>query len=150
MLSYMYCQLWCRVNIVIILILIVVLVQTQSQLIMVKNSIIHSFLLKQECIPVGCVPPAAVAVTGSLHNPPCSHPAADPPGAGTPPPQHTLCRPLEQAPPWQQTPWSGHPPPWTEFLTHASLFAGGKNQLQLNFPLFCLSRREKVNNFCNG
>ena len=34
-------------------------------------------MLKQECIPVGCIPPAAVAVRGGLH----------------------------QAAPWKQTPW---------------------------------------------
>ena len=37
---------------------------------------------EQECIPVGCVPPAAVAVPGGLH----------------------------QAPPWEQTPWDQAPP----------------------------------------
>ena len=43
--------------------------------------------MKQECIPVGCVPNAAVAVTGGLY----------PPQAGTPPeqapPQHTHTHP---------------------------------------------------------
>ena len=47
---------------------------------------------KQECIPVGCVPPAAVAVGGS--------PPAPPDQA-----------PQEQAPPWDQAPHSGPDPP---------------------------------------
>ena len=72
----------------------------------------------QECIPVGCVPPAAVAVPGGLHQatPQSRHPM----GADTPPEADT---PREQTPPL-----------WTEFLTHAyenitlpqTSFAGGK------------------------
>ena len=38
---------------------------------------------EQECIPVGCVPSAAVAVRGGLHQAP--PPSRHPPGAGTPP-----------------------------------------------------------------
>ena len=38
----------------------------------------HKFTPKQECIPVGCVPPAAVAVSGGGLQ-------QAPPGAGTPP-----------------------------------------------------------------
>ena len=56
---------------------------------------------KQECIPVGCVPPAAGAVRGVHQAPPRADPpgsrpplGADPPGPGTP---------LEQTP-QQQTP----------------------------------------------
>ena len=48
---------------------------------------------KQESIPVGCIPPAAVAITGGLH----THPRA-----GTPP---------EQAPPWSRHPPEQAPPP---------------------------------------
>ena len=44
-------------------------------------------MVKQEYIAVGCVTPAAVAVTGGLHTPP------------------------EQAPPWEQTPLEQGPPP---------------------------------------
>ena len=123
---------------------------------------------KQECIPVGCVPPAAGV--GCL--PQCM--LGYPPGVGleTPPGQTPQCLPWVWAwrPPPGQTPqlphwvWAWrparhagipppgylqdmleyhlqcmlgyHPPPWTEFLTHASenitlpktLFAGGKDQ----------------------
>ena len=45
---------------------------------------------EQECIPVGCVPPAAVAVPGGLHQEPSP----------------------DQAPPWEQTPLH-QTPPWT-------------------------------------
>ena len=48
---------------------------------------------KQECIPVGCVPPTAVAVWGGLHQ--------VPPGPDTP---------LEQAPPRAGTPRDQTPP----------------------------------------
>ena len=57
---------------------------------------------QQECIPVGCIPPAAVAVLGgySLHQ-------AHPPGPGIPP----GIPPWEQTPPWDQAPpGSRHPP----------------------------------------
>ena len=71
---------------------------------------------QQECIPVGCVPPAAVAVMGGS-----PHPLAQPPpGAHIPP---------EQIPPlvwaWRHPPhpgcWPGDPP----------------GQIPLNFPLGC-------------
>ena len=68
----------------------------------------YKTICEQECIPVGCVPPAAVAGAGSLHQPP---PPLDhappgpgtpldhaPPGPGTPPPPGP-CTPLDQAPP---------------------------------------------------
>ena len=45
-------------------------------------------ILPQECIPGGCVPPAAVAIRGDLHTPP-------PPGSGTLPDQNP-----HQLPPW--------------------------------------------------
>ena len=63
---------------------------------------------KQECVPVGCVPPAAVAVLGGLHEPPPqSRPppmGAEPPPPGADPPEHTPgADPREQAhPPWGQ------------------------------------------------
>ena len=53
---------------------------------------------EQECIPVGCVPPAAVAVGGS---PPGTPTGADTPRPGTPQPG----TPREQTPPR-----SRHPP----------------------------------------
>ena len=52
---------------------------------------------QQECIPVGCIPPAAVAVLGgySLHQ---AHP-------------QDQASPWEQTPPWDQAPpGSRHPP----------------------------------------
>ena len=62
---------------------------------------------EQECIPVGCVPPAAVAIGGgvSTRHPPRADPlgAEPPPGPGTPP----WSRPL----PEQTPPSSRHPPP---------------------------------------
>ena len=80
-------------------------------------------ILEQECIPVGWVPPAAVAITGSLHT---HTPGTSPPRPGTPPPET------------RHTP----PPPRTAFLTHAcenitlpqTSFAGGNytgSRLQL-------------------
>ena len=76
--------------------------------------------MEQECIPVGCMLPTAVAVSGGG----CLH----------------QC-PQDQAPHQDQvplrpgTPWDQAPPLWTEFLTHTcenstfpqTLFAGGKN-----------------------
>ena len=101
---------------------------------------------KQECIPVRCVPSAAVAVPGGLHqaSPWSRHPPeqAPPQSRHPPPPEQT---PPEQAPP---AGWScdlqgklGYPPPWTEFLTHASenitlsqtSFAGGKKKIDKSF-----------------
>ena len=70
---------------------------------------------EQECIPVGCVPSATVAVCwGSLHPPS--------PGAGTPwadPPQ---------LPPWLWA-WTGSP--------STSPLAVGLDWIPLNFPLGC-------------
>ena len=73
---------------------------------------------KQECIPVGCVPPAAVVIPGGLHQAP---PGADPQSR---PPQ-------EQAPPWEQAPQSryqlgagtplGADPPWRSAAMHAGI-----------------------------
>ena len=57
---------------------------------------------EKECIPVGCVPPTAVAIQGGLHQ--------APPGNRHPPDRH----PRDQAPPWEQappTPRSRHPLP---------------------------------------
>ena len=53
---------------------------------------------QQECIPVGCVPPAAVAVPGGLHQAPPDQ---------TPPDQ---APPKEQAPPGPGTPVGPDPP----------------------------------------
>ena len=54
--------------------------------------------IKLECITVGCVPPAAVAVRGGLHTP---HGTRHPPGADTLP---------------KQTPymWAWRPPSWPD------------------------------------
>ena len=69
---------------------------------------------KQECIPVGCIPPAAVAVTG---------------GEG---PTHS---------PLEQTPWNRHPPPQSRHplarSPSTSPLAVGLDQIPLNFPLGC-------------
>ena len=89
---------------------------------------------KQECIPVGCVPPAAVAV-GCLHQdqtpPPQDHApprdqALPPPGPGTPPP--------DQAPPGTRHPPDQAPPcGQTDTCKHITLpqtsFAGGNNKI---------------------
>ena len=57
-----------------------------------SGSGIVELLSKQECIPVGCVPPAAVAVPGGLHQAPsrdqAPHPGADTPLPGT---RHPPC-----------------------------------------------------------
>ena len=78
---------------------------------------------KQECIPVGCVPSAAVAVSAQSRQPP---PGADTHPEQTPPPKQTHprsrhCRrsrhPREQTPPGADSPpGSRHPPPplWTD------------------------------------
>ena len=66
---------------------------------------------KQECIAVGCVPPAAVAVHGGrgsasvhagIHTPPGCGPGDPPPGVGleTPPPGVGL-EPLPQVSAWR-------------------------------------------------
>ena len=96
------------------------------------------YKVKQECIPVGCVPPVAVAITGEegLHTILEQTPTgADPLGAGTPlrsrhpPPEQappsgagTPLRsrhpPPEQAPPWSRHPqvWAWRPPGQTPQL----------------------------------
>ena len=73
-------------------------------------------ILIQECIPIGCVPSATVAVCfrgGGFSTPPSKPlPGADPPGAGTQqqtPQEQTPC-PLEQAPPGSRPPGAGTPP----------------------------------------
>ena len=71
---------------------------------------------KQECIPVGCVPSAAVAVRGSPPGAPGKQapPGTRPPRPGTlleqTPPEQTLPGP---GTPLEQTPWSRHPPEQT-------------------------------------
>ena len=65
-------------------------------------------ILKQECIPVGCVPPAAVAIGGGG-----SVSTRHPPRPG-PPPWDQVLPPTGPNPPGPGT------PPWTEFLTYAS------------------------------
>ena len=64
---------------------------------------IHIYLSEQECIPVGCIPPAAVAILGGPHQVP----------------------PLEQTPPWDQTPTRDQTPhrdqtpPWDQASTRS-------------------------------
>ena len=58
-----------------------------------RHDTIHIYLSEQECIPVGCVPPAAVAIWGSPHQ--------APPGADTP---------QDQTPPWDQASPRSRPP----------------------------------------
>ena len=64
-----------------------------------KEILQMQFQFQQECIPVGCLPPAAVAVPGGLHQAPPLDQA--PPGPGNPPGPGT---PWDQAPPREQTP----------------------------------------------
>ena len=78
------------------------------------HAVFRKNLAKQECIPVGCVPPAhwlylIVSARGhACHTfPPCH----TYPPSHTPPAMHT---PLPCTPP------GTHDPMWTEFLTHAS------------------------------
>ena len=61
---------------------------------------------KQECIPVGCVPPAAVAVRGGLHQAPSrADPQSRPPtGPGNTPDE----APPDQAPPTSRPPAPGN------------------------------------------
>ena len=68
-------------------------------------------LIKQECIPVGCVPPAAVAITGGLHPPQSITPWSRHPQADTP----------EQRPPLARSP-------------STSPLAVGLDHIPLNFP----------------
>ena len=96
------------------------------------------FSFEQECIPVGCVPPAAVAVGGSppctphgtMHPPgPCTHahprtiprdhvPTPNPPGPCTPRPCIPCPRPCTHTSPGPCTPRdhvpTPPPPPWTD------------------------------------
>ena len=110
-------------------------------------------LIKQECIPVGCVPPTAVAIPGGLHHaPPRSrHPSPQsrhPPGSRNPQTRHPPSRhpprsrhplgadtPLGADPPGTDIP----PPPWTESQMPCSNFVAGGNNcvpsvLALNLP----------------
>ena len=63
--------------------------------------------MQQECIPVGCVPSAAVAVSYHAHPLPHMPPAMHAPPLCMPP--SYACPQTTHGPPW----------PWTEFLTHA-------------------------------
>ena len=72
---------------------------------------------EQECIPVGCVPPAAVAVRGGLHQ--------APPGTRHPQAQ----TPRDQAPPRTRPPGS-RPPLWTEWQTGAKILPCPKLRLR--------------------
>ena len=75
--------------------------------------------LEQECIPVGCVPPAAVAVWGvSTRHPPQTRPPSQTPPPGTRhPPSPRSRKPPGPDPPWDQTPTPRNqapPPLWTD------------------------------------
>ena len=79
--------------------------------------ICDKILNTQECIPVGCVPSATVAVCFQGGSPPprsrpphSRHPLSQvPPGPGTPSgtrhPPWDQAPPQDQAPPWEQTPY---------------------------------------------
>ena len=67
----------------------------------------YKTICEQECIPVGCVPTAAVAGAGGLHQPPpgsCTPWTRHPPGPCTPRTRH-VPDPRDHAPPWTR-----HPP----------------------------------------
>ena len=91
---------------------------------------------KQECIPVGCVPPTALAIRGGLHQTP------PPPRAGTtwdpahPPGRSPLNFPLGCGPgpdPPQLRPWVWA---WTRSPSTSPL-AVDLDQIPLHFPLGC-------------
>ena len=79
----------------------------------VRYSVIPKQLNKQECIPVGCLPPAAVTSGGWAGGVSTRHPPGirHPPGTRHPP--HGSRPPPEQAPPLEQAP----PTLWTESQT---------------------------------
>ena len=95
---------------------------------------------KQECIPVGCVPPTAVAISPAMHAPPHCHCHTCPPA------MHTS--PAMPAPFAMHTPCHAHPPSPTCPLHHAChlvdrqkpvktippqpSFAGGKKSFSVN------------------
>ena len=64
--------------------------------------------IKQECIPVGCVPPASVAIGGGLHQAPPQDQAPSPEQA----------HPLDQAPPRTWHPVEPGTPTWDQADTH--------------------------------
>ena len=80
------------------------------------SCVLTFYSIKQECIPVGCVPPAhwPYLVVSAMHAP-CHTcpPAMHAPLLPCMPPPHHAC-PLPRMPP------AMHAPLWTEFLTHAS------------------------------
>ena len=103
----------------------------------------------QECIPVGCVPPAAVAVPGGLHQAPPG--SRHPPGPG-PSDRHNPPReqkpPRDQAPPGTRHSPEADPPDqalplWKESQTPVetlpcpNFVAGGKNYVESLIQLLC-------------
>ena len=70
---------------------------------------------KQECIPVGCVPPAAVAVTGGVSTPPSPRPGTSP--RSRPPPDQAP-PPLGAEPSWTRHPLGADPPPCEQNHRH--------------------------------
>ena len=89
-----------------------------------NNFFANVYILKQECIPVGCKPPTAVAVPGGS---PHTHTLweQNPPRPGTPRTRHPQgpVTPLEQTqPPWSRPPGADLPrsrtpqsrPPWPD------------------------------------
>ena len=70
-------------------------------------------LKKQECIPVACVPPAAVAVTGGGLHPLARSPSTSPLGVGLEIPPGTRRPPVPGIPPLgtrHTSPGTRHPP----------------------------------------
>ena len=71
-------------------------------------------VVKQECIPVGCVPPAAVAISGGglhTHSPEADTPlGVGTPGAGTPRSRPPRSRTPGADPPSRHPPRAGTPP----------------------------------------
>ena len=77
-----------------------------------RNNMGPNVQIKQECIPVGCVLPAAVAVQGGLHQVPPrpSTPQDQTPSPTRNPPPGTRL-PQNQASPKTRSPWDQTPPP---------------------------------------
>ena len=79
---------------------------------------------KQECIPVGCVPPAAVTVSPATHYNPLPPPSRKPPATHAPchaTPRHT-CPPATHAPlPYMPPPPCTSPTTYAPPATHAPL-----------------------------
>ena len=94
--------------------------------------------MERECIPVGCVPSAAVAISPAMH-PPAMH---APCHARKPPAMHTPCH---GCPSTMHAPHHPHThTPWTEFLTHT---CENITFLQLLLQMVKIRHRPKMLNF---